>query len=124
MAQVRTALIVDDDEDIRKMLRRMLPMAAVEVAGEVASGEEALEWLASRSVDVVVLDIQMPGLGGVETARRIKESSPDVLIFGFTGWGSVDRDEMLAAGATGVFEKTKLPALIEAIREQGGSASP
>ena len=120
MSEAGTALIVDDEEDIRKILRRVLPTAGLEVAGEVASGEEALAWLAERSVDVVVLDIQMPGLGGVETTRRIKESSPDVMVFGFTGWGSADRDAMLAAGAEGVFEKTKLPSLIEAIREQRG----
>lgn len=117
MSEVGRALIVDDDEDIRKILRRVLPSAGVEVAGEVASGEAALEWLESERVDVVVLDIQMPGLGGVETTRRIKQSSPDVMVFGFTGWGSADREEMLTAGAVGVFEKTKLPALIEAIRE-------
>ena len=118
MGDVGRALIVDDDEDIRKILRRVLPTAGVEVAGEVASGEAALEWLESERVDVIVLDIQMPGLGGVETTRRIKQSSPDVTIFGFTGWGSADRDAMLDAGAAGVFEKTKLPALIEAIREE------
>lgn len=116
MSQAKIALIVDDDEDIRKIVRRALPSADVEVAGDVASGEAALEWLASRPVDIVVMDLQMPGLGGVETTRRIKESYPGVVVFGFTGWGNTDRDEMLAAGAAGVFEKTKLPALIEAIR--------
>lgn len=120
MDEVGTALIVDDDEDIRKILRRALPSAGLQVAGEVASGEEALAWLAEQSVEVVVLDVQMPGLGGVETTRRIKESSPDVIVFGFTGWGSAARDEMLAAGATGVFEKTKLPLLVQAIREHRG----
>jgi CheY-like chemotaxis protein len=109
-------LIVDDDEDIRRLLCRALPAADVQVAGEVTSGEEALEWLEGQSADIVVIDIQMPGLGGVATTKRIRQSHPATVVLGFTGWGTLDKDDLVAAGAAGVFNKTDIPGLIEAIR--------
>lgn len=111
-----TIVIVDDDEDIRRILRRMMPLAGAEVVAELASGEEAVDWMASNDARLMVMDVQMAGIGGTEATRRIKAAKPETTIFGFTGWGRAEAEEMVQAGASAVFEKTKLPDLIEAIR--------
>ena len=109
------AIIVDDEEDMRKILGRMLPAVGIEVAAVLSTGEDAVAWMAENNAQIVVMDIQMPGIGGTEATRQIKQAKPEVTIFGFTGWGTGDIDAMLAAGATAVFEKTKLPELMAAI---------
>jgi two-component system invasion response regulator UvrY len=116
MGRPFSVLIVDDHEDIRRMLPRLLRAVEVEVSGEAASGEEALAWLEENSADIVVMDIQMPGIGGIQATKQIKELYPSVVVFGFTGFGDEDMTEMLAAGATAVFQKTKLIDLLESIR--------
>ena len=110
-------IVVDDDDQIREILGRLLPAAGVKVCAQLSSGEEAVEWLNQNDVDLLVMDIQMPGMGGIEATRMIKEAKPATVIFGFTGWGKQDVDAMLQAGATAVFGKTQVPQLLEAIRD-------
>lgn len=77
------ALIVDDEPLARERLRRLLDeLPGVACAGEAATGEEALELAADAMPDVVLLDIQMPGIGGLETARRLAAlPEPPAVIF-------------------------------------------
>lgn len=110
-------VIVDDDEQIREILRRLVPSVGAQVSAELSSGEDAVAWMTENEADVIVIDIQMPGIGGIEATRQIKSSDPGVTIFGFSGWGAADADEMLAAGASAVFEKTKLHDLLNALRD-------
>lgn len=110
-------IIVDDDEQIREILRRMLPMAGVEVCAELSSGEAAVEWMAENEAEVVVMDIHMPGIGGTEATRLILSSKPATLVFGFTGWGPDDAEALKGAGARAVFDKTQFPQLLAAIRD-------
>ena len=65
-------LLVDDCPEFRKLLERLLRRPGFEVTGSVASGEEALATLPDACPDVVILDIAMPGLNGLETAKRIR----------------------------------------------------
>ena len=73
-------LVVDDEGVARRRLVRMLNrMEEVEVAGEAASGDEALQQIASLRPDVVLLDIRMPGMDGLELAERLPEPAPHVI---------------------------------------------
>lgn len=70
-------LIVDDDETIRKSLARILRVNSFETA-EAADGTAALEMIQKRPPDLVILDIRMPGIDGIETFVRIREQLPNV----------------------------------------------
>jgi two-component system, OmpR family, KDP operon response regulator KdpE len=71
------ALLVDDEPSFRKVLRTSLATSGF-VVHEVTCGEEALEILAERSFDMVLLDLNMPGMGGIETCREIRTVLPKV----------------------------------------------
>lgn len=68
-------LVVDDESAIRAVLRTSLQSLGFQVA-EVARGELALDWLRSATADCVLLDSSMPGIGGLETLRRIRSFAP------------------------------------------------
>jgi two-component system response regulator AlgR len=81
-----TLLIVDDEAPARARLKDVLADCAAElpavVAGEAATGREALDWLATHHADVAVLDIHMPGMSGIETARHLQAlARPPAVIF-------------------------------------------
>jgi two-component system KDP operon response regulator KdpE len=75
MQQAIRILVVDDEPAIRRALRPPLMELGFQVA-EASRGEEALQALRSASYDVVLLDINMPGIGGIETLRRIRAIAP------------------------------------------------
>jgi DNA-binding response OmpR family regulator len=111
-------LVVDDEPDIRSALVRTLARAELAPL-EAASGEECLRTLASRRVDVVVLDVAMPGLDGVETLRRIRERD-DVLVLMLTARAEQwDKLAGLGAGAddylTKPFDNAELVARIRTL---------
>ena len=65
-------VLVDDDERFRAMARRVLAVDGVDVVGEAGNGEEAIGMIAQWRPDVVLLDIRLPGIDGVEVARRLR----------------------------------------------------
>jgi DNA-binding NarL/FixJ family response regulator len=75
-------LLVDDHEDFRRAARRMLESAGFEVVGEAADGHEALRLADALRPDVVLLDVQLPDLDGLEVAERIDawQDAPDVVL--------------------------------------------
>lgn len=77
MSEVRRILVVDDEESIRLLMRRILEsLPALEVT--LADGcEEALQLAAGRTYDLILLDLLMPGVGGIEVLRRIRSSPPN-----------------------------------------------
>ncbi len=87
--QGTTVLLVDDEVDFRELLEKRLRMRhlALLTAG---SGEEALAIVADQPVDVVVLDVRMPGMGGTAALREIKRLKPEVEVIMLTGQASVD----------------------------------
>ncbi len=82
-------LLVEDDDDNRELMAEVLTVAGCTVH-PVASGPEALRTLAERTVDVVVTDLGMPGMGGLELARAAKAIAPSVPVVVVTGWAERD----------------------------------
>ena len=78
-AKRRVVLVVDDDDMIRRLVRTVLEADDLEVV-EAANGDRALEMVASANPAVVVLDIMMPGINGVEVCRRVDHSKVKVVI--------------------------------------------
>jgi CheY-like chemotaxis protein len=75
----RVVLVVDDDDMIRRLVRTVLEADDLEVV-EAANGDRALELVASAHPAVVVLDIMMPGINGVEVCRRVDHSRVKVIV--------------------------------------------
>ena len=80
-------LIVDDEEAVRAVVSTVLTNAGFEDILEAQSGEEGLESFHQTNPDLVICDIVMPGIGGLETIRRMKEKDPGAKIMAISGWG-------------------------------------
>jgi DNA-binding NtrC family response regulator len=89
MTQNPTVLFVDDEEDYLTTLLKRMRKRHVNAAG-VRSGKEALAHLAKHPTDVVVLDVRMPGMDGIETLREIKKTSPLTEVIMLTGHASLE----------------------------------
>ena len=114
-----SVLLVDDHELVRRGLRSFLGgRAEVVIAGEAENGEQALALASRENPDVVIMDISMPGMDGMETTRRLKEQCPRCNVLALT----VHEDkqyfiEMLSAGASGYITKqAAADDLVAAIR--------
>ena len=80
----RTVLIVDDDEEIRHVLRLMCEMEGFEVIGEAANGVEAVSMALHHQPGFVILDYLMPRLNGDEAARMLRAIAPETKIVAFS----------------------------------------
>ncbi len=119
-------MLVDDHAVVRAGYKRFIELdPALRVVAEASSGEDAYFMLASHPVDLVIMDLSMPGQGGFETLRRIVKRFPEqkVLIFTMHENASIAR-QALQLGACGYLTKNMPPDLIVgAIRDvmQGGT---
>lgn len=112
-------LIVDDSPLFRKLLRKALEIqAGWQICGEAANGKEGVELAQTTSPDVIVLDLSMPVMNGLEAARILGQQTPKVPVIMFTSFCTPSiESEMLAAGVTKVVPKANpLSDLIESIR--------
>ena len=82
-------LFVDDEIDFLETLMKRMKKRGIEVAG-VGNGEQALDYLNQKSVDVVVLDVRMPGIDGIQTLREIKRIDPLMEVIMLTGHASIE----------------------------------
>ena len=82
------ALIADDDEKVRRTAADVLAGEGLDVI-MAANGEEAMERFAATSPDVVIVDLKMPGVDGLEVLRRVKARSPEVPVIVITGYGQI-----------------------------------
>ena len=122
---VRVA-VVEDDENIRGQLAELIEAADnFKLAGAYEDGPSALRGIPGVKPDVVIMDIQLPGMNGVECVRKLKEMLPSVSFLMLTAYEDSERlFESLKAGASGyLLKRTSSTRLLEAIRElhEGGS---
>jgi DNA-binding NtrC family response regulator len=105
-------LLVDDEEEFVRTLSERIKMR--ELGADIAhNGEEALEIVDSEVPDVMVLDLRMPGIDGMEVLQRVKKAYPEVQVIILTGHGS-DRDEE-EARRLGAFEYLQKPVEVDTL---------
>ena len=103
-------LLVDDERDFLEVLIRRLGKRDVDVHG-VASGEEALQYLEAKPIDVAVLDVRMPGMDGLTALREIKKLNPLIEVIMLTGHASLE--VALEGMREGAFDYIMKPAEID-----------
>jgi DNA-binding NarL/FixJ family response regulator len=113
-----TVVLADDQELVRSGFRLILELAGIEVAGEAGDGREAVELARSTRPDVVLMDVRMPGMDGIEATRRIAQAGLPSRVLMLT---TFDLDEYvyeaLRAGASGFVLKDDPPEqLLAAVR--------
>jgi DNA-binding NarL/FixJ family response regulator len=126
MSKTITVAIVDDEADLREHIAGYLAAAGgVTCKSAYASAEEALEHLPHDRPDVVLMDINLGGMDGIECVRRLKTVMPEAQVLMLTVFADTEKIfRALAAGASGYLLKRLSPSkLLEAIREvrEGGS---
>jgi two-component system, NarL family, response regulator DegU len=111
-------LLADDHTMLREALRRAMEGAGLEVVGEAADGEEAIRLCADLRPDVVLMDVSMPVLDGVEATRQIHRSDPDIAVLMLTMHADSDVvARALSAGAVGYLVKdASMSEVVDAVR--------
>jgi len=112
-------LLCDDMQQIRMLLRTEMSLEAdLEVVGEATNGAEAIEAARASQPDVVVLDLTMPVMDGLEALPRIRAVAPEARVIMLSAHGSSEMEsKAVAAGATRYIEKTATTQeIVEAVR--------
>ncbi|MGD8439982.1 MAG: response regulator [Holophagae bacterium] len=109
-------LLVDDEEEFVETLAERMRTRGMDVA-TTTSGTDALDRVDAEDFDVVVLDLKMPGIDGLEALKRIKRRRPDIQVVLLTGYATVEKGvEAIKEGALEFLEKPiDLASLTEAI---------
>lgn len=123
-----SVLIVEDSELFRRFLRLLLATPDLRIVGEAATGEEGVEKARKLTPELVLLDIHLPDVDGIEVGRRIRQILPDAkLVFVTQETSENFLNEALAVG-TGYVSKNSagadLPTAIEAVLQDEGFVSP
>ncbi len=122
-----TVSIVEDNEQLRGTLARVISRAeGFRCISQYGDAESALEGLPKDGPEVVLMDINLPGMNGVECVRRLKQLTPKIQVVMLTVYEDTDNIfNALTAGAAGyLLKRTKSPELLEAIREVNRGGSP
>ena len=114
MAEYRV-LLVDDEEEFVSALSERLTLRGIETESAL-NGEEALASLVDKEFEVVILDVMMPGLGGLEVLRQIKSTHPNTQVILLTGHGSTR--EGIEGMRLGAFDYLIKPVDIEEMLEK------
>jgi DNA-binding NarL/FixJ family response regulator len=119
-------LLVDDHQVVREGLKRMLDLDKdIEVVGEAASGEEALAKVEQLSPDVILMDVKMPGMGGIDAIRELKAKQSPASVIVLTVYEDKYLAQAAEAGAVGYLLKdVGREELIKAIKAAYQGQSP
>ena len=123
--QAITCLVADDHPAMVEAICDTLADDGIEIVGRAVDGEEALAKIQTRKPDVAVVDLRMPRVGGIETARQVARATPETAVILYTAYG--DRallTEAIDAGARGfVLKEAPLADLVRAVRivAEGGT---
>jgi CheY-like chemotaxis protein len=102
----RSIFIVDDSSDIRAGIRRQLEVSGFEVCGEAGDGIDALDKLSRLRADLIILDMSMPRMNGVDAARQLKHMCPNVPVILYTAFADVfRRKQALPEGVSEIVAK-------------------
>lgn len=112
-------LIVDDEDDFRETIVKRLNARKLQAEG-AESGIRALEILKEKQFDIMVLDVKMPGMDGIETLRHVKTVAPDTEVIMLTGHASVEFG--LKGMQLGAFDYIMKPAPINELLDTIGQA--
>jgi len=107
-----TLLIIDDDSTVREILQDLL--SATHECHTADRAEQAIEYLQIETYDVIVTDISMPGLGGFELVKRIKENHPATPVIVISGQLEMEDESFTGLGAFAFFSK---PFLLEEVED-------
>ena len=121
-----TVSLVEDNQQLRGTLARMIDRAdGFQCLSQFANAEDALEALPQEKPNVVLMDINLPGMSGVECVRKLKQSTTQTLVVMLTAYEDTENIfNALAAGASGyMLKRSKSVELLDAIKEvvRGGS---
>ena len=125
MRKVRVYL-VDDHPVIREGIRRLLELdERIQVVGDTDNGEEAVSQVVATSAEVVLMDVQLPGMDGVETTKQLTDRHPDLRVVILSSFGDRYLAQSMEAGACGYILKTAtLPEMISAVLRAADGQSP
>jgi DNA-binding NtrC family response regulator len=112
-------LIVDDEDDFRETIVKRLNARKIKAEG-AASGVKALQVLEDKDFDVIVLDVKMPDMDGIETLRHIKKHKPEIEVIMLTGHASVEFG--LKGMQLGAFDYVMKPAPLNELLDTIGQA--
>ena len=120
MMKTTRVVLADDHPIVRASIRRLLEKAGdIEVVGEASDGIETLHMVEELAPDVLLLDVEMPGMKGFEVARRLHAAGAPVRILALSAYDDKQYIlAMLASGATGYLTKEETPqTIIRAVHE-------
>ena len=103
-------LLVDDEEEFVKTLSERLEMRNIK-PDAVHDGDQALSYVKENEPDVIVLDLRMPGIDGIEVLKRVKDAHPDIQVIILTGHGTEEDEER--AKKLGAFDYLEKPVDID-----------
>ncbi|MBI5571647.1 MAG: response regulator [Desulfomonile tiedjei] len=112
-------LVVDDEEDFVETIVKRLKGRGLQAAG-VTSGQDALDLLETRDFDVIVLDVKMPRMDGIQTLKEIKKRKPLTEVIMLTGHGSVDSG--IKGLQLGAYNYIMKPVPLDELLKQVGQA--
>ncbi len=107
-----TVLLVDDEADFLETLLKRLNKRQIAAFG-AGSGETALDWLGRNQADLVVLDVKMPGMDGIQTLREIKRRHPAIEVLMLTG--HADMDAAMEGMEEGAFDYLMKPIRLDTL---------